>query len=313
MGIKINNKMNPFRAVIICTFILMALSSNAQDANADRNQTKFKVQFDYLSNYAYNGRVDSIKSPYQTASATLNLANGLYFSGAANYLLANGQHRFDFFELDLGYDYSIGKKISGQIYGTKYFYSGNANLLNGNITSDIGATLNYDLGFLQFDNNLDLFFSNASDFQYTPGVEKSIEIKDGKGTWNIIPGVYGNFSSLNYYESEVNRRLNAVKGPKSKLANLNLSSITSTTTVNKPGFTFLDMEFTVPVSYEFENWTFSITPTLAIPKNPIFTTSSITTISTTGTTSVFNYNSTPYSERNLKNTFFIQLGLSYTF
>jgi len=301
------------RIIIFCSFILIALSSKAQETNEDKNKTKFKLQFDYLSNYAYNGRVDSIKSPYQTTSATLNLANGLYFTGAANYLMANGQHRFDFFELDLGYDYSIGKKISGQIYGTKYFYSGNANLLNGNITSDIGASLNYDLVFLQFNNNLDLFFSNASDFQYTPGIEKTIEIKDGKGTWNITPGVYGNFSSINYYESEVNRSLNALKGPKGKLANTNVSSINSTTTVNKPGFTFLDIECTIPVSYEFENWTFSLTPTLAMPKNPIYTTSLVTTTSTTGTKSVFNYNSTPYSERNLKNTFFIQLGLSYTF
>lgn len=305
--------MKLYRIIIFCSFILIALSSKAQETNEDKNKTKFKLQFDYLSNYAYNGRVDSIKSPYQTTSATLNLANGLYVTGAANYLLGNGQSRFDFFELDLGYDYSIGKKISGQLYGTKYFYSGNANLLNGNITSDIGASLNYDLGFLQFNNNIDLFFSNGSDFQYTPGIEKSIEIKDGKGTWNITPGIYGNLSSINYYESVVNRRLNALKGPKNRLANLNLPLITNTTTVDKPGFTFLAMEFTVPVSYEFENWTFTLNPTLAMPKNPIATTSVITTSLPTGITSSIKENSTPYSELHLKNTFFVQLGLSYTF
>jgi hypothetical protein len=292
---------------------LIALSSNAQETSADKKQTKFKLQFDYLSNYSYNGRVDSLKSPYQTTTATLNLANGLYVTGAANYLLANGQSRFDFFEFNLGYDYSLSKKITGQLYGSKYFYAGNANLLNGNITSDIGASLNYDLGFLQFNNTLDLFFSSASDFQYTPGFEKSIEIKDGKGTWNITPGIYGNFSSINYYESIVNRRLNALKGPKSKQANLNLPLITNTTSVDKPGFTFLDMEFTLPLSYEFENWTFNLTPTLAIPKNPIATTSVITTTLPSGIASSIKENSTPYSELHLKNTFFVQLGLSYTF
>ena len=301
------------RIVIFCLFILIALSSNAQETSADKKQTKFKLQFDYLSNYSYNGRVDSLKSPYQTTTATLNLANGLYVTGAANYLLANGQSRFDFFEFNLGYDYSLSKKITGQLYGSKYFYAGNANLLNGNITSDIGASLNYDLGFLQFNNTLDLFFSSASDFQYTPGFEKSIEIKDGKGTWNITPGIYGNFSSINYYESIVNRRLNALKGPKSKQANLNLPLITNTTSVDKPGFTFLDMEFTLPLSYEFENWTFNLTPTLAIPKNPIATTSVITTTLPSGIASSIKENSTPYSELHLKNTFFVQLGLSYTF
>ncbi len=303
--------MNQFFTIIIIISILsIPLSLYAQDVNVNKEQTKFKVQFDYLSNYAYNGRVDSLKSPYQTTSATLNFASGLYLTGSANYLLESGQNRFDYFEFDLGYEYKLGEKLSGGVYGTKYFYSGNANLLNGNITSDIGATMNYDLGFLQFNNTFDLFFSNTSDFQYTPGFEKSFSIANQNGNWNITPGISANLSTVNYYESVIDRRLNA-KGPKGKLPNL--PSVTNVTKVNNGGFKLLDLEITVPISYEIGKWGFTFSPTLAIPKNPVYTTSYITTTSATGSANVLTNNSTPYSERNLKNTFFVQVGLSYTF
>ena len=306
-----NKRINQFfKTIIFSSIVLISMHSNAQEVNEGKEQTKFKLQCDYLSNYVYNGRADSVKSPYQTTSASLNFANGLYLTGAANYLLEKGQNRFDYFEFDLGYDYKLGEKISGGVYGSKYFYSGNANLLNGNISSDIGASLNYDLGFLQFNNTFDLFFSNSSDFQYTPSIEKSFSIDDENGNWNITPSIGANLSTVNFYESVINRRLNA-KGPKGKLPNL--PTVTNITKVNNGGFKLLDLELTLPISYETGKWGFTLTPTLAMPQNPILTNSTVTTTSTTGITSVFNYNSTPYSEKNLKNTFFVQLGLSYTF
>ena len=86
-----------------------------------------------------------------------------FFSNfSASYLLTPGMKGFDFFELDLGYEYKIGKKIYGEIYGSKYFYSGGSNLINGNITSDIGSSFNYDFTYFQFNNQGIISCSNTN-------------------------------------------------------------------------------------------------------------------------------------------------------
>jgi hypothetical protein len=273
--------------------------------------TTFSIQVDYLSNYSYNGRVDSIKYPYQTTTASLHLANGLFSNFSASYLLTPGMKGFDFFELDLGYEYKIGKKIYGEIYGSKYFYSGGSNLINGNITSDIGASFNYDFTYFQYNNLLDVFFTNKSDIQFTPGLEKTIYFGNAdNSSWSINPYLYCNFSTVNYYESNVTRRLNGPRGPRAGPAIG--PQLTSTTVVQNKGFKLLNTDFSMPLSYENTHWLATFTPTYSIPFNKIETISTNTITSATGTTTN-KVNSTPYSELHLNNQFFFQIGVTYKF
>ncbi len=216
-----------------------------------------------------------------------------------------------FFELDLGYEYKIGKKIYGEIYGSKYFYSGGSNLINGNITSDIGASFNYDFTYFQFNNLLDVFFTNKSDIQFTPGVEKTIYFGNtDNSSWSINPYLYCNFSTVNYYESNVTRRLNGPRGPRAGPAIG--PQLTSTTVVQNKGFKLLNTDFSMPVSYENRHWLATFTPTYSIPFNKIETISTNTITSATGTTTN-KVNSTPYSELHLNNQFFFQIGVTYKF
>lgn len=275
------------------------------------SKPSFKIQIDYLNNYIYNGRADSIASPYQITTASVNFGNGFYSNFIANYLLTPNQRRFDFFELDLGYEYTLGKKVSGELYASKYFYSNQSSLLNGDITSDFGATFNYDLGFLQLNNTADIFFSGKSDFQLMPGVEKSFEFGKENTKWEITPGIYSVLSSLNYYESVLTRNLNRQKGLKSALP---VSGNTqSTTTVVDKGFKLLAIECSIPISYQADKWGFQCTPTFAIPYHPIktVTTNSISLLNGAATSSTID--STPYSEKYLSNLFYFQIGLSYKF
>jgi hypothetical protein len=218
---------------------------------------------------------------------------------------------FDFFELDLGYEYKIGKKIYGELYGTKYFYSGGSNLINGNITSDIGATLNYDFNYFQFNNTIDVFFTSKADVQFTPGVEKTIYFGNAdNSSWSINPYFYCNFSTVNYYESNVTRRLNGPRGPRGGQAVG--PQLTSSTVVQDKGFKFLNTDFSIPLSYEDTHWLASFTPTYTIPFNKIETITTNTITSATGTTTT-KINSTPYSELHLKNQFYFQIGVTYKF
>jgi len=276
------------------------------------NSTSFTLQTNYLNNYVYNGRADSLVAPYFYTTATVNFANGLYASLSLNYLLTPGQTGYDFSELDLGYNYILGKNISGEIYGSKYFYSSGSNLLNGNISSDIGFTFNYDLTYLNFHNSFDVFFSNKSDIQLLPGIEKEIVLSSNKqNTLSITPGLYGSFSSLNFYESTVNRRLNTIRNPKINQPTA-IGTLQSTTTVDNKGFKFLDMELTLPISYELKNWNFTFIPTYAIPFNKV-TTTSVNTSRINGLSKTVKVNSTPYSETHLSNIFFFDFGLTYKF
>jgi hypothetical protein len=293
---------------VLPLFIVSILQAQTKKSS---DSTTFSIQVDYLSNYSYNGRVDSIKYPYQTTTASLHLANGLFSNFSASYLLTPGMKGFDFFELDLGYEYKIGKKIYGEIYGSKYFYSGGSNLINGNITSDIGASFNYDFTYFQFNNLLDVFFTNKSDIQFTPGLEKTIYFGNAdNSSWSINPYLYCNFSTVNYYESNVTRRLNGPRGPRAGPAIG--PQLTSTTVVQNKGFKLLNTDFSMPLSYENTHWLATFTPTYSIPFNKIETISTNTITSATGTTTN-KVNSTPYSELHLNNQFFFQIGVTYKF
>ena len=293
---------------VLPLFIVSILQGQTKKSS---DSTTFSIQVDYLSNYSYNGRIDSIKYPYQTTTASLHLANGLFSNFSASYLLTPGMKGFDFFELDLGYEYKIGKKIYGEIYGSKYFYSGGSNLINGNISSDIGASFNYDFTYFQFNNLLDVFFTNKSDIQFTPGVEKTIYFGNAdNSSWSINPYLYCNFSTVNYYESNVTRRLNGPRGPRAGPAIG--PQLTSITVVQNKGFKLLNTDFSMPLSYENTHWLATFTPTYSIPFNKIETISTNTITSATGTTTN-KVNSTPYSELHLNNQFFFQIGVTYKF
>ena len=293
---------------VLPLFIVSILQAQTKKSS---DSTTFSIQVDYLSNYSYNGRVDSIKYPYQTTTASLHLANGLFSNFSASYLLTPGMKGFDFFELDLVYEYKMGKKIYGEVYGTKYFYSGGSNLINGNITSDIGASFNYDFTYFQFNNLLDVFFTNKSDIQFTPGLEKTIYFGNAdNSSWSINPYLYCNFSTVNYYESNVTRRLNGPRGPRAGPAIG--PQLTSTTVVQNKGFKLLNTDFSMPLSYENTHWLATFTPTYSIPFNKIETISTNTITSATGTTTN-KVNSTPYSELHLNNQFFFQIGVTYKF
>jgi hypothetical protein len=130
-------------------------------------------------------------------------------------------------------------------------------------------------------------------------------------TLSITPGIFSSFSSLNFYETTINRRINASKNPKIKQPPT-AGTLQSNTTVDQKGFKFLDMELILPISYDFKNWNFSFIPTYAIPFNKITTTSENTT-TLNGISKTVKLNSTPYSETHLTNIFFFDFGITYKF
>ena len=306
--------MNHCKYLILMPFMLIITAVSGQ-SKKKADATIFSLQMDYLSNYIYNGRADSIKAPYQTTTASIHLTNGFFSNFSASYLLTKGEQRFDYFQLDLGYEYKIGENIYGDIYGTKYFYAGQSNLLNGNISSDIGVSFNYDFKVFQLNSITDVFFSGKTDFQFTPGIEKTIYLTNNQSSsLSINPYLYSTFSTLNYYESNITRRLNGPNGAKgNKGSNTNAPIIQNSTTLLDKGLKLLNIDFSMPITYENNRLSLIFSPTYSNPFNKIstITTNTVTPISGIPTSNSFD--STPYSELHLSNQFFYQFSLIYKF
>ena len=114
---------------------------------------------------------------------------------------------------------------------------------------------------------------------------------------------------MNFYEGFTSRKVTKKIGQ----TIANLASATATTTVDKNRFTLLDYELSVPLSYDTKKLGFFVTPTFALPQNPINTTTTTVIKLKNGTQTTQVQNSTPLSEKTLENSFFIELGVFVKF
>ena len=86
-----------------------------------------------------------------------------------------------------------------------------------------------------------------------------------------------------------------------------IASATATTTVDNNKMTLMNYEFSLPISYDSKDFGVYLTPTYSIPQNPIKTQTTLDITYKNGTKTSNTFNSTPYSERNLSNNFYVEL------
>ncbi len=269
----------------------------------------FKFSTSYLSNYVYNGRKDSIATPYITPSIGYFNKKGFDVSFSGYYLNLVNEHRFDFFSFDFNYNHEFTDNFSTGLVASRTFYNKSTSTLSSNIKGNIGANTDYNFGFIELFIEGDFLFSQKTDFALDIELEHEFSLKNGKDEFKITPTFDINFSTLNYYEGYLNKKI----GKKIVHNNPNIATVNAVTTVDDNRFTLLDYEFSVPMSYQTKQFVFFLTPTYAIPKNTIYTTTVTTTKLTNGIENVVTKNSTTESERNLKQNFFIEFGMYYKF
>ncbi|MCX6337465.1 MAG: hypothetical protein NT153_09310 [Bacteroidetes bacterium] len=291
-------------------FILSILSSSlvleAQSDSATSNKSYFKFSGTYLSNFIYNGRQDSITTPYITPSLGYYNKSGFYVIGSLSYLSSAKEKRLDLFSIDIGYDFSISKKLMGSVYANKSAYNQSSTAIQSDVKGSIGAYFNYDFNFLEFNTTTDITFANKTDIGVNMGLLHTFSFGEKLNSFTLTPSVSANWSTLHFYEGYTNRKL-------SRLAIfLNPSSV-STTTVNNSKMTLMDYEISIPLNYEYKNLGFFINPTVALPQNPIYTTTTTVNKQPNGTSITIANNSTPKSETTLSNSFFVELGFYIKF
>ncbi|MEK7224958.1 MAG: hypothetical protein AAB221_04660, partial [Bacteroidota bacterium] len=183
--------------------------------------------------------------------------SGLYIEGSASYLLRSGSGRFDLFTLGAGYDFSFGN-FEGQVAAEKYFYNNSSTNVAAEVKGIISLSATYDFGFIRSWLQPGISFSNKTDYWLSWGVDHSFMPND---QWEITPSFSLNAETRNYYTSYFgNRRFRPKNGPAAPTVTASMADASK--------LRIMDYEFSVPVSYSVNRFTFGFTPYYAIPVNP---------------------------------------------
>lgn len=282
------------------------------EINAYKKDYTLYAGINYLSNYVYNGRADSLKMNYVIPSFNYENDNGLTLNSEI-YILSNGVNNgFDFMEINGEYEFDIYKNLSGALTGTKFFSNGSSESFIGNLNYILGGYVNQKIGALDFVAGVDMLRgSNKTDIRLSPGIESTFEWDIHANHFEITPSFYAIFSTLNYFESYSNTKKSIAKAKRNTALNSTTNSIN--TIVDNPGLTFMTYEISLPLTFETKNMGISLIPTFAIPKNPITSKEVSTTIVNNKITNSTSIVDTPYSELNLKNQFFTQINFYLKF
>lgn len=284
--------------------IAQAQNDSTQQKSAEKSY--FKAGLGYLSNSVYYGRKDSLATPYLTPSIGYYHKSGVYANVSLSYL-ASKESRIDLYTLEAGYEFDITKKLSGTLYADKYFYNQSSTNIQSDIKGNGGFALSYDFGALQLNTGADVMFANKTDFSLNAGVSRDFTIGEEDNQWTITPTVTTYLSTLNFYEGYTNRRA----GKNAQAANGGTITTNTVVTNRSTGLTLLDYELSVPVSYEAKKWGLSFTPTLALPTNPIYTSTTVTLTPRIGTPISQTRNTTPTSEKDLSSVFYAEFSLYF--
>lgn len=217
----------------------------------------FKLAISYLTNAVYNGRKDSVVLPYITPSLGYYNKSGFYINGSLSYLSSSVQSRIDLFSLVTGYDFNISDKVSSGVYASKDFFNNSSTAVRSESNGSIGGNISYDPGFITVNGGINLMFSNRTDISLNGSLAHSFSLGDEENAWNITPTLAVNVGTQNFYQDYIKN--------KAKKKNGNTGAVQ----VQQNKFGVLNYELSMPISYDAKKWGLYLTPTYAIPQNPI--------------------------------------------
>lgn len=288
--------------LLFCTSATFAQYPISKTSN-DQQTSNWKIGVGYLSNYVYNGRQDSLPTPYLTPTIGYYSESGFYIVGSVSFLMERNNRRLDYTFIDIGYSFEPSERFGGEVYANKGWFNESSTNITSDITGFVGGFLRYDLNLVQLTGGMDVLFANRPDLTCNLGISHVFEFGNGDNQVSLEPTFTTNWSTLNSYEGYINRRVRKRPGVGFPFN----STISAATKVKNNRLTLMDFELSLPVTFETARLGIAFTPTLAIPRNPIYTTTTITVTAPGGMQSIQTFPSTPTSELNLKHVFFAEL------
>lgn len=277
---------------------MMHVQLNAQSLKSDSDKPTYTLSTTYLSNYAFNGRTDSVKMPYTVCSFVAEHIHGFSIEANAYYLLKKNKSKVDFVELNARYDIDFKDSSTLSFYASQYFNSTTRTSLNNAIKTCLGAGYNYDFDFVSISAEADLLISSKADLYANIELDREWILKQTqRSKCTFDPTLDINFSTLGYYEASITKTAK-------KTGQVN----TSVNAVQNAHFQLMDVELALPLKWARRNWGLTCTTTIVCPQNKV-TVLNTTEHAGVSTTS----NVTPYAERNLITKAFVQFGLYIKF
>lgn len=255
--------------LILSVFSLSYLTLFSQDKEEKKSYLNASVN--YTTNSVYEGRSDSIVTPYIGTSIDYHFRSGIFVNGALNFYPNRQDNILDLGTLGVGYEFQLIKdKLSGSISYTKNFYSKYSTQVNSETKGAVAADLSFDFTLFQLSLDGDYDYGEKTDGTLSSSISKGIEtFKIAGNALSITPTVTVFAGTQNLYATYLKKRPTKVKANKGKKDNSVSSSIIDTYEAAYSKFEFKDFDVSLPVSYTYKIFTFSITPTLAFPVNVV--------------------------------------------
>jgi hypothetical protein len=253
----------------------------------------------YQSNNVTNGRKDSSVIPLVTPEISYIFKSGFEIDLSVGYNVHEPSPQVNQYTLDGSYTFNPGN-YSGTVTLSGFIYS----KLSGSTTSEQKGSLaysnSYTLPFIQPGINFTWTFGNhIPDYQISPNLQQQFNI----GNLSITPTFTMNAATQNSYNSYYQNRRFSIPRNDGKPP-LDPSITISGEVLNSDKFQILDYEPSCPISYVAGKWTFSFTPTYALPVNPADIKATVTT----------NHVVKSYTyKETLPNTFYWSLEVLYAF
>ncbi|UYQ94108.1 hypothetical protein MKQ68_03255 [Chitinophaga horti] len=124
-----------------CTAGAFAQSDSAQ---APKKKTTLTVGVSYLNNANYYGQKAEQNMPYISASASLKLKPGLYFTGTGIRLLNDSGNVVSASAAGIGWAFNLGKKLTADLSYSHTFYPANSAFLQASNPDNFSASVAYE-------------------------------------------------------------------------------------------------------------------------------------------------------------------------
>ena len=282
-----------YREVLLTILLLICVSfsdvsgnSFSKDSIVESAPEKFNyfiTGINYGSNAPFFGRAYGRKNPFVSADLIFKSKPGIWMSASAfNYF---NETKLKELDLSAGWDFKLFV-FDATVSYAKYFFSTDMGLVKATTTNLADAYLSLDWNILYSTLGGGFIFGNNSDFFLALGNSRYFQIDSLAKRANylsfepkmvLVAGTQTfsstyqetNFYTYDYSTYSGTTTTNQPKGTGSLPPGTSPSGITSETTSSSKSFNILNIEFAIPVTYNYKKVSFEVNPRYCIPLNLI--------------------------------------------
>lgn len=245
---------------LLFTLFVPAQEKPGEEGGPPKSYARFSVN--YISDFVYLGRKDSLRTPYITPKTGYYHKSGVFAEASVSYLARKDSSRADLYTLGLGFDRDFTKKINAGAWLEKYFYNNSSTNIQSEIKAMAGVYGSYDFGPLE--TGLNAWYSFATDNDAALGVFIRHVFSTKNEQWEFTPQADINAATQNFYKSYFqNRRLRPRRLPNGTLLPPPAIQLDEATK-----FRFLSAELSGEIKYTTGKWEATLKPQYNIALNP---------------------------------------------